>query len=249
MKKTILFCAMALATSGLFAQKQTGGEKNLEVQFAPLGGSPVSISGIRLRMFNSEASAIRLSVFVGGSSDATVTAQPGVSGAEDEDRPELYDTEKSFSFSLRPGYEKHFEGTDRLSPYVGGELIFSTTTTKSISESWNETNNGAANPDTYDGALWETTTTDGSTTFGLNVVAGTDFYFADNIYLGAELGFGFSKTNDKDTETEVSDLDLYRASAGIPNETAVEFDPIINGSSSAWGPNFQGTIRLGWLFN
>jgi hypothetical protein len=244
MKKTILFCAMALATSGLFAQKQTGGEKNLEVQFAPLGGSPVSIAGIRLRIFNSEASAIRLSVFAGGTNDQTVTLQPGTVAGGDEDRPELYDTDKSFSFSLRPGYEKHFEGTDRLSPYVGGELVFSTTTTTTISEDWNGTN---ARPE--EGAVWETTTTDGSTTFGLNLVAGTDFYFADNIYLGAELGFGFAKTNEKDSETEVSDLDRFRAANGVPDDTEVEFDPIINGSSTSWGPNFQGTIRLGWLFN
>jgi hypothetical protein len=40
----------------------------------------------------------------------------------------------------------------------------------------------------------------GSTTFGLNLLAGTDFYFADNIYLGAELGFGFQTTSNKDTE-------------------------------------------------
>jgi opacity protein-like surface antigen len=197
-------------------------------------------------MFNSEASAIRLSVFVGGTNDQTVTAQPGTVAGGDEDRPELYDTDKSFSFSLRPGYEKHFEGTDRLSPYVGGELVFSTTTTTTISEDWNGTN---ARPE--EGAVWETTTTDGSTTFGLNLVAGTDFYFADNIYLGAELGFGFAKTNEKDSETEVSDLDRFRAANGIPDDIEVEtaFDPIINGSSTSWGPNFQGTIRLGWLFN
>lgn len=235
---------MALATSGLFAQKQTGGEKNLEVQFAPLGGSPVSISGIRLRMFNSESSAFRLSVFLGGSNDQTVSAQPGSVETGDEDRPELYDTEKSFSFSIRPGYEKHFEGTDRLSPYAGVEAVFATTTTKAITEAWSGTN---TRPE--EGAVWETTDTDGSTTFGLNLVAGTDFYFADNIYLGAELGFGFSKTNEKDSEREVSDLDRYRFDNNIADDTEVEFDPIINGSSSSWGPNFQGTIRLGWLFN
>ena len=244
MKKTILFCALALATSGLFAQKQTGGEKNLEVQFTPLGDAPVSIAGLRFRMFNSEASAFRLSINVGGSTDAVVTEQPGVSGAPDEDRPELYDTDKSFTFSIAPGYEKHFEGTDRLSPYVGAEVAFETTTLTSTSEAWDGTNT-----DPLDGAVWESTLTTGTTSFGLNLVAGTDFYFADNIYLGVEVGFGFAKTNVKDSEFEVSDLDRFRAANEIPDDTAVEFDPIINGSASAWGTNAQGTIRLGWLFN
>jgi hypothetical protein len=83
----------------------------------------------------------------------------------------------------------------------------------------------------------------------LNLVAGTDFYFADNIYLGAELSFGFASTRQADTVTEVSDTDAYRLANGIPQNDDVEFDPFLNGSNSKWGPDFQGTIRLGWLFN
>jgi opacity protein-like surface antigen len=245
MKKVILFFALALATAtGVYAQKQTGGEKNLEVQFAPLGGSPVSISGIRMRMFNSESSAIRIGLFLGGTTDKEISAQPGTAGG-DPDAPELVNTDKTFSVSLRPGYEKHFAGTDRLSPYVGAELLFTLSRETSIEEAWST--NSFTDPDAR--VLWETTTKDGSTTFGVNLVAGTDFYFADNIYLGAELGFGFASTSEADTETEVSDTDAFRIANGIPQDDDVEFDPVLNGSSSGWGPNFQGTIRLGWLFN
>ena len=74
MKKVILSMAVALAcVTGANAQKQAGGEKNLEVQFAPLSESPVSISGIRLRIFNSESSAIRLGVNLGGSKSEEIT--------------------------------------------------------------------------------------------------------------------------------------------------------------------------------
>lgn len=229
MKKALLFFAMILATAtGLYAQKQTGGEKNLEVQFAPLGGNPVSISGIRLRLFNSESSAIRIGLFLGGTSSTEVTAQPEEA---DPDAPELLDVTKTFSVSIRPGYEKHFAGTDRLSPYVGGEILFGITSETKTEESWDLDSDG-------DGAVGTWTTKDGTTTIGVNVVAGTDFYFADNIYLGAELGFGFSSTSNKDTESE------YDGPADIDNP-----DPFLNGKSSGWGPNYQGTIRLGWLFN
>lgn len=231
MKKTILFIAFALMTmTGVFAQKQTGGEKNLEVAFAPLGGNPVSMSGIRLRLFNSEASAIRIGLFLGGSTNKDVTAQAEESG--DPDQPELYTTNKSMDISLRPGYEKHFAGTDRLSPYVGAELALTLHNESEEVESWSVIN------DNGDTGVSTVTTKDGSTTFGLNLLAGTDFYFADNIYLGAELGFGFQTTSNKDTEVEI---------AGIDN--AENPDPAINGSNSAWGPNVQGTLRLGWLFN
>jgi opacity protein-like surface antigen len=225
MKKAILFFALALATiSGVYAQKQTGGEKNLEVQFAPLGGNPVSISGIRFRMFNSATSAIRVGLFIGGTSEKSVVAAD-----EDADTPELVDTDKTFDVTIRPGYEKHFAGTERLSPYIGGEILFNMHSETNIDESHN----------TFDDQVATATTTDGSTTFGLNVVAGTDFYFANSIYLGAEIGFGFAMTNNKDTEVEYE---------GYPDGVDAP-DPEPNGSSSAWGPNVNGAIRLGWLFN
>jgi opacity protein-like surface antigen len=230
MKKALLFFAMALAcATGAIAQKQAGGEKNIEVQFAPLGGNPVSISGLRFRSFNADGTgAIRLSLFLGGTTSKEVTAQPEEAGA---DAPELITTDKSFSVSIRPGYEKHFAGTDRLSPYVGGEILFGIDNTTKEEESW----------DTEDGtdfSVGTTTTKDGTTTFGVNLLAGTDFYFADNLYLGAEIGFGFASSSDKDTDVS------YDGPVDVGT-----IDPVLNGSSSGWGPNFQGTMRLGWLFN
>ena len=236
MKKAILFFALALATmTGVYAQKQTGGEKNLEVQFAPLGGNPVSISGIRFRSFNSATSAIRIGLFVGGDKTTDVTSQPDDS--TNPDTPELLDTERNLTVSVRPGYEKHFAGTERLSPYIGGEVLFSISSKKSTSESWDSLYS-PTDQDFGAPGLSTTTTKDGSLTFGVNVVAGFDYYFADNLYLGAEIGFGFSRTADKDTEvTYEGPLD--------PDP----IDPTINGSSIGWGPNYQGTLRLGWLFN
>ncbi len=230
MKKVALFFAFAVAcVSGVFAQKQTGGEKNLEVNFAPLGGNPISTNGIRLRLFNSEATAIRIGLFIGGSSTSTIDQEAD----NDANALELIDVEKSFSFSIRPGFEKHFAGTDRLSPYIGGEILFgmeNTTSEDQIQDDFTEDDNFS----------YTQITKGGSSTIGLNVVAGTDFYFADNIYLGAEIGFGFSRTKDKDNETTWVDApDGYDdATSTVDNETMV-----------AWGPNFQGTIRLGWLFN
>lgn len=229
MKKTILFAALALATTGLFAQKQTGGEKNLEVQFSPLGGENVSISGLRFRMFNTEASALRVSFFVGGSSSETV--QQEADG--DIDALEVLDTDKEFSFSIRPGYEKHFEGTDRLSPYVGAEIAFTTTSTTTEDQEQTVSEDG-------DDQITTTTTKGGDRTIGLNLLAGTDFYFADNIYLGVEIGFGFANTKDKETETTYEN-----APDGVDDTTSIAG----NVTNTSWGPNFQGTLRLGWLFN
>lgn len=269
MKKAIMFIAL-VATSmvGANAQKFQGGEKNLEVAFSPLSASPIGIDGIRFRMFNSESSAIRVGFSLNGTKTTKVMSQP-VEVSETVTTPELYSTENTFGFSIRPGYEKHFAGTDRLSPYVGAELIFAMTSKKYTEEY--HTGNTPENfdePDKF--ATWTAERKDGTTTIGLNAVAGADFYFTDNFYLGVEIGLGFQSVKQKDVEIYVSDENAWVVghTTPTPNEAAVthvddflsvneddkmEVESIIgdgNGKfkDSKWGPNFQSTLRLGWLF-
>ena len=274
MKKVVLFIALVATTvAGAQAQKFQGGEKNLEVQFSPLSGNPIGINGLRFRMFNSESSAIRVGFNIGGSNNTEVRKQPYdiVDGANIKDMPELYSTDKSFNVSIRPGYEMHFAGTDRLSPYVGAELLFSMASS-SYSEEYSSgvtaDDNTAANATKW--ATWSITRSEGSTTFGLNAIAGVDFYFVDNFYLGAEIGLGFQNTSYKDSEIDLSDDKAYYHFSDAVNEDSinesfaemlsrnpanetVDRNTIIGPGdgkfkSSSWGPNFQSTLRLGWLF-
>lgn len=230
MKKVILSMAVALAcVTSANAQKQAGGEKNLEVQFAPLGESPMSISGIRLRIFNSESSAIRLGLNLGGSNTEVITQETDT----EIDALELIDVDKTFDFSIRPGYEMHFAGTDRLSPYVGAELVFGMSSATSEIQTQYLDDNDADQ-------VMTTIVKGGTSTFGLNAVAGADFYFSDAIYLGAELSFGFASTKDKEVE-----ITFENPADGFKDSTTT----LGNISGSGWGPSTQGTIRLGWLFN
>lgn len=264
MKKVILTVAIAFtAISGAFAQKQEGGEKNLEVNFAPLGGSPIGMDGIRLRLFNADGTgAIRVRLGLGGTNDVTVREQSYVAAnANKTVVPELYDTKKSFNFSIRPGYEIHFDGTDRLSPYVGAELLFATGSETLIKE-FQDGVNATDDADPAKWSTWEAERKRGTTTFGLNAVAGFDFYFVDNLYLGAEIGFGFQTKKHKDQEITLSnDHYLYSAEAqadgdfdyaGIEDGKVVIKTPVGDGTgkfkNGGWGPNYQATIRLGWLF-
>lgn len=267
MKKVILSVAIALtAVTGAFAQKQEGGEKNLEVNFAPLGGSPIGMDGIRLRLFNADGTgAIRVRIGLGGTNDVTVNTQSRVAANPNKTViPELYDTEKSFNFSIRPGYEIHFEGTDRLSPYVGAELLFASGSETLIREFHGASNSTetveSTSADKW--STWEAERKRGTTTFGLNAVAGFDYYFVDNLYLGAEIGFGFQTKKHKDQEITLSnDHYLYSAEAqgdddfdyaGVEDGKVVIKTPVGDGTgkfkNGGWGPNYQATIRLGWLF-
>lgn len=272
MKKVILSFALALTVAtGAFAQKQEGGEKNLELQFAPLGGSPIGMNGIRFRMFNSDGTgAIRIGLGIGGSNETTVSNQQrtvDLPNGKEHIVPELYDQNKSFNFSIRPGYEMHFEGTDRLSPYAGAELIFATGSETLVREFYNGNSSGTEN-DIEKWSVWEGEVKKGTTTLGLNLVAGVDYYIADNIYLGAELGFGFLNVKQKDKETTVatesykySNQEFEGANAQMDGDFSqvymdggeVKTSTIIGDGSGkfknvGWGPNYQATIRLGWLF-
>ena len=273
MKKVVLFIALVATTvAGAQAQKFQGGEKNLEVQFSPLSGNPIGINGIRFRMFNSESSAIRVGFNIGGSNHNEVYSQQASTEGSDGAvviLPELNQTHQSFNFAIRPGYEMHFAGTDRLSPYVGAELMYAMESSTMTREFHNANNaDDQSKPENWQ--TWDMTVKNGSSTFGLNALAGVDFYFADNFYLGAEINLGFHNTSYKDRETTAgnedawkysesaqTDIDFYQATWNAEN-TAIEYQTIIGPGnpleltsptkSSGWGPNFQSTLRLGWLF-
>lgn len=233
MKRHVLAVTALLAgIASTQAQEQyrpVGGEKNLELMVAPLGGSPVTMAGIKYRHFGSATSAMRLGVFLGYQNKTTIL--------QDEDsktnKLELKKKESSITVAIQPGLEKHMTGTDRLSPYIGGylDLNFTTKNTKEETQ-LTDTKMG------YD------QTKKASLGFGLNAVAGFDYYLAKSLYFGTELGFGVVATMPMKNKTETVTLD---ATSG--NEVTTSGDSKKdNVSSIQVGPNVVGQLRLGWLF-
>lgn len=225
MKRVVLLTAIAATTIGTMSaqNKPAAGEHTLEVNFAPLGGSPVSIAGIKYRSFSSETSAFRLGIFLGYGNTSKVT--------QDEDAAnslvELKDTDGNFSINLQPGIEKHFTGTDRLSPYIGGVLNLGYGMTNKREEQ-----------QVLNNAVGAKITKGGSLDIGLNAVAGFDFYMASKLYLGTEIGFGVAMH--KDLTDNVS---WENVTGATDSESNVD-----NKSSLQVGPNVIGQLRLGWVF-
>lgn len=227
LKKLIL--AITALPVFLFAQendsntfKPEGGEKTLELQFTPFGDDPININGIRARWFSSANRAFRLNAFVGFSSDTEITQQEN----SDLNLAELKDKTTSLTINIRPGFEKHLVGTERLSPYFGWELdlAFQTTSFKVEEQNATEIN------------YFKTINQGGYLRLGANAIAGMDYYIGKKLYLGTELGFGFSYT---------SFLAIKRKS-DLPGFT--EPDPEKQGGSLDVGPNVVAQIRLGYAF-
>lgn len=109
------------------------------------------------RYFISSGLAIRAGIGLGFGGDKTYTDP-----ANDD-----YVKNSSFLLSIAPGIEKHF-GSDKFRVYVGGEIPFSTYSTK------RETKVGVT-------TIESKNISGGYTGVGFNIVAGFDYYVFDNI--------------------------------------------------------------------
>lgn len=227
--KICLAVALMLAVTFVQAQdeevsefKPKGGDHNLELRLAPLSGTPISIPGIRYRNFQDSKSAFRLNVFLGYDRNSTITQEED----GDRDLEELRDINSNFDLTIRPGYEIHFGGTDRLSPYFGGELDLGFGRSREV----NERQDG-------DGDVLQATTRNGYFRIGLNAVAGFDYYIAKNLYLGTELGYGFGFNLPSATRIEDDDSDIDDVETSTGNTRTFNLAPTV-----------VGQIRIGYIF-
>ncbi len=246
MKKLVFVIALVagVATATQAQYRPAGGEKSLEVNFAPLGGNPVSISGIKLRSFSSQESAFRLGLFIGVSNSKTITQDEDTNDDGEQIALELADTDRSFSIAIQPGIERHLTGTDRLSPYLGGFVNIGYTSTTSITENQIELGD-VGDPNLSVGS---STSRGGTLNLGLNAVAGFDYYVAEHLYLGSEIGFGFAFN--RDLVNKVEDVYAELNDAGDRYVERTEENESTVGNKSSWqiGPNVIAQLRLGWLF-
>ena len=190
----------ALVTMGVQAQKQMGGEHNVEVSFTPFSGSPIDGSTIKYRNFMDDDKAFRLSLTMSNSSDVHAYMQDGELLAANPVSPQLNISSKSSTFGIAPGYEMHYDGMDNLSPYFAFELPITLSKREDSQEFWyagevSHLTGGETGGPQYDQWVpWDLTNSQSSTQVGLKLLFGADYYFSDGIYLGFEAGLGFSRT-------------------------------------------------------
>jgi hypothetical protein len=226
-------CTMIMAQDAATDLKPAAGANNLELNFVPLGSKPIQMTYVRYRRFLSDKTAFRLGVGVSYSSskadsvrNSNVTVDATVS--------EKY-KKSSFGWNIKPGFEKHFEGTNRLSPYIGAELDLAGMSSKEI------TPTGTDAKDEWTIQTTKNANKGGYFRLGVNLVAGFDCYITKHIYLGTELGFGFQTVMYSDSKTTTQ-----HPSSVTP--TPKDPDPVDQGSEMNIGPNFNSAIRLGWVF-
>jgi hypothetical protein len=255
-KVTFLLALTACVTFGAQAQKQMGGEHNIEVAFTPFGDAPIDGTVIKYRNFMDETRAFRLSFLLNNTLDTDVLAQEGDLSSENPISPQLLGYTGSTSFGIAPGLEWHWDGTDRVSPYFGLEAYVLAGNDTYEEEFWSANDiNQIGNLEKN--VLWSVKEKQGYNAFGLNLVTGADFYFTDAMYLGFEAGFGFGKMNVTDYTQEISDLvayNLYGNPNPTPEDAAADAPVAIVGDVDTGhlgmreiGNNYQASLRVGFL--
>ena len=232
MRKVILLAVVALIAGSAQAQfKPEAGAFCMELQFRPLGFNPIQtpstldfgvpMEGISAKYFVTDKVELRLDFGFGFNSDKDVNRAPtGQTTLVDETTK---DSQSEFGFNVGVNY--HFNGTERISPYVGALIGCAL-------GSWNTniSNLGHISGDKF-------LLKGGWFGFQFSVATGFNWYIVNGLYLGAEVGLGLGF--DKPTKTKTS-----------TTQGGTSVDVTVEPTSSAFGVNFLANpaIRLGWKF-
>jgi hypothetical protein len=140
-------------------------------------------------------------------------------------------------FEILPGVVYSFKGTERLEPYIGVEGAFGFD--KRRINTKNETSSN-------DARIGDTNTKSKNTStgvfFGANGFTGFNFFLCKDLFIGAELGFGFrvSPTDRIDKEKLEGD--------NIEESEEEDNDDKHFGHTTEINMLFHPSIRLGWKF-
>ena len=227
MKKLMFALALvSLVFTSAQAQKQLGGEHNIEVNLTPFGESPIDGSTIKYRNFLDDDKALRITLMLRNSSDVYTYMQAGeqFEGVGDDDgSPQMHLGTSTTGFGLGLGYEMHFDGTDNLSPYFAFEGFFMMSKRKDYMEHWGPT----TVDDMDDISQWNTWTLNneqGINQFGLNLMFGADYYFNDAIYVGFEAGIGLGVTSVGEHKISTDDVTAFNIQYNNENNSITNED-------------------------
>ncbi len=216
--------ALALTGTSLAQKATTDSPFSIEGQFG-FNASSLSFDApaIRFRYFVTDNIAARLTLGLDNNSETfnyyeVDSNNSGGAGTE---------VNKNNGFSIAIGGEYHFTGTEKLSPYAGLDIIIGGGTN---TNEWTNYN-GLGYQNNFTREITAKTSS-----FGVNLVAGADYYFAENFYFGLELGLGFSSLTVKEGEDVISN-------AGATSTAISEEEKY-----SSLGNNVVSQFRLGWRF-
>ena len=227
----------------------------MELNFKPFGENIVSFNQLQAKYRVSENVALRLGL-------AFDYNKMDLKGDDyDPSQPmKVTGNERVTKFGFLPGFEYHFLKNSKVSPYWGVEFSYFNQSVKSHYKDFKQEYNYESSQYVYipveidiDGATRKITTENiylpnygyytqtfteyperAYTSFGVNLLAGCDFYFMRHLYVGIEVGLGYNHLSYKKVTFDISN----------------EVNPTILPSytNSKFGLYYNSALRLGFWF-
>jgi outer membrane protein W len=240
----ILLCSLiSCLVNGQDTLKVTAGHFTTELNFNPFQGDLSlnnAVDQIKVRYFFAGNIALRI-----GLTHDSRKSKSETSNAYGTNASSQANDKKTSTLGVNFGIEKHFKGTKRLSPFLGGELVFASKSSSQTMTSVSPSNTPNTIETKINGA-WQTVTflnnyqvlgyeERGFFQYGMNLVAGFDFYFAQNVYLGYELAYAVLKTKYKTIDITTTPS----TNSSMPDTSQQDF---------SMGPSLINGLRIGFVF-
>ena len=231
------FCQDSSHVASQDLLKVTSAHLTMELNINPFRGDLSlnnALNQIKLRYFTTDNFAIRLGFNIDVKKKETTVTNPYGTN------PFISNEDKKYTgIGINVGVEKHFAGTRRLSPYIGLEFALGTKFSNYA------TDDGTVKTK-IDGA-WRSTTLVNNTfvygyeekgfvKYGLNLLAGFDFYVAKNFFVGYEAALQFSNI-------EYADIDITTTGSSFPPDS-----PDSKETEVTVSPMLLNGIRIGYVF-
>ena len=168
------------------------------------GNSIIDATSLKYRKFLDDDAALRVTLGLNNTSNSYLVApenslqELGATGTLTH--PDLFLNNDLSSFEIGLGYEKYFDGTDNLLPYIALAVGMSSNSLTLTRERFSALNLDGSTVNSDSGKMSQTprtgvfglTPTRLSSTINVDVLFGADYYFNDAIYIGFEAGLRFA---------------------------------------------------------
>lgn len=247
MKKTVFAITLAFGISGAFAQsmKPVKGEMGIVAGLpagvfdAVAGHANTGTAMFKYMIADDMAARVGLNFGAIPGKGKIVSDTADFSGGNRAQQTTTITTGTAWKLNL--GVQKSMKGTDKLDPYMAIDLLFGGNA--GLGKSVSTTDYLKAFGDRAAGDFTKITTTNTkSMIWGVSAVAGMNYFIADHLSLGVELGWGFMNTTSKGGEQ------VKEEKTGASNTTET-FKASPNAKSSIGGLGVTGAaLTLSWFF-
>ena len=256
MKKILLTLALASAFAVVSAQKPAVGSMGFTggIQgFFAAGGSPTGTLMFKYAL--QQDMAVRAAINFGTLAGNGTTVSDSTPALGGDGVTHTTTVKSGMAWSLSVGAQKSMPGTKNLEPYMGADVWFGSTSNGNtdMKQEWLIDGKGTvagvgAVPGKKGDFIQSVTTATSTMRYGVRAVVGMNYFFSENLAIGAEFGYGYMNASTSGGEVKTSSsatINGVAAPAGFAKTVTASSDAKASmGNMGTTG----GMLTLSWFF-